>query len=318
MKIISQLIYVEPNRKEGYNFGFFIKLYNRGTSNRVQLIGECNNCGIVNTDNEAYKKTLWEIEHNGLICKKLQSKLECSAIIMPCFIRPMSEDGKDDIYTHMLTSQAIKTDIEPIKRVDRQYANMIISAKKVLSNLGFDVKDKIIMTGFSASSKFALRFALLYPELVSSVIAGGMSAVPCLPIKELDEEVLNYPLGVNDYQELMKKPFNKEEYKKIKQYLFMGDLDENDPVKYDDCVTEEERQIIYKIYDESIQKRWTKMVDILKKLHLTNIHTYLIKGVAHSPQGIDSIIDENLNYIIQLNATDLQNQNDSTAHHTLN
>ena len=298
MKILSQLIYVEPNKEEGYNFGYFIKIFNRGTSNKVQLIGECNNCGIANTENEAYQKTLWEIEYNGLTCKKLQSKLECSAIIMPCFTRPISKDG-NNIYTHMLASLAIKTNIAPIKRVDRQYANMIKSAKKLLAKLGFKVNDKIIMTGFSASSKFALRFALLYPELVSTVIAGGMSAVPCLPIKEFKGEILNYPLGVNDYQELMQKPFDEEEYKKVKQFLFMGDLDVNDPVKYDDCVTEEERKIIYKIYDENIQKRWNKMVNIIKKLNLTNIHTYLIKGVAHSPQGIDSIINDHLNEITE-------------------
>lgn len=298
MKVLSQLIYVEPDKEEGFNFGYFIKIFNKNKSNKIQLIGECNNCGIVNTDNEAYKKTLWEIEYNGLICKKLQSKLECSAIIMPCFTRPMSKDGKHNIYTHMLTSQAIKTDLDPIKRVDKQYANMINNAKKVLSKLGFDVNNKIIMTGFSASSKFALRFALLYPKLVNSVIASGMSAVPCLPIKEFNGEILNYPLGVNDYQELMQEPFNKEEYKKIKQYLFMGDLDENDPIKYDDCITEEERKIIYKIYDKNIQKRWTEMVNILKQLNLTNIHTYLVKGVAHSPQGIDSIIEKHLKEII--------------------
>lgn len=301
MKVLSQLIYVEPNKKEGFNFGYFIKIFNRSTNNKIQLIGECNNCGIVNTDNEAFKKTLWEIEWNGLICKKLQSKLECSAIIIPCFTRPMTKDGKNNIYTHMLTSQALKTDFDPIKRVDKQYANMIGNAKKVLSKLGYDVNNKIIMTGFSASSKFALRFALLYPQLVNTVIAGGMSAIPCLPIKKLNGEILNYPLGVNDYQELMQKPFNEEEYRKINQYLFMGDLDENDPVKYDDCVTEEERNIIYKIYSENIQKRWEKMVEIIKKLNLTNVHAYLIKGVAHSTRGIDNIIEENLQDIIKPN-----------------
>lgn len=301
MKVLSQLIYVEPNKKDGFNFGYFIKIFNRGSKNKIQLIGECNNCGIVNTDDEAYKKTLWEIECNGLICKKLQSKLECSAIIIPCFTRPMSNDGRHNIYTHMLTSQALKTDLDPIKRIDKQYANMIYNAKKVLSKLGYDVNNKIVMTGFSASSKFALRFALLYPQLVNSVIAAGMSAVPCLPIKELNGEILNYPLGVNDYQELMQKPFNEEEYKKINQYLFMGDLDKNDPVKYNDCVTEEERKIVYKIYGENIQNRWEKMVEIIKKLNLTNVHTYLIKEVAHSPRGIDNIIEENLQDIINLN-----------------
>lgn len=302
MKTLGQLIYIEPNTKEGFNFGYFIKILNRSTTNNIQLIGECNNCGVVNSSEEAYKKTLWEIEFNGLVCKKLQSKLECSAIIMPCFTRPMSPDGKNNIYTHMLTSQALKTDIEPIKRVDKQYLNMIKNAKKVLSQLGFVSSDKIIMTGFSASSKFALRFALLYPEIVNSVIASGMSAVPCLPIEKLDGEILNYPLGVKDYKKLMGKPFDKKAYKEIKQYLFMGDLDENDPVKHEDCVTEEERRIIYEIYGENIQKRWTKMVDIIDKLKLTNIHSYLIKGVAHSPQGMDSIINENLSEITGSNS----------------
>lgn len=301
MKILSQLIYVEPNKKAGFNFGYFIKTLHNGINNKIQLIGECNNCGVVNSTDEAYKKTLWDVEYNGLVCKKLQDKLENSAIIIPCFTRPMSEDGEHNINTHMLTSQAIKTDVKLIKRVDKQFANMIKNAKKVLSDLGFTVSDKIVMTGFSASSKFAQRFALLYPEMVSCVIAGGMSAVPCLPTKEFNGEVLNYPLGVNDYQELTEKQFNEKEYKNIKQYLFMGDLDENDPVTYDDCFTKEERRIIYSIYDKNIQDRWVKMNDVISKLNLTNTHTYLIKGVAHTPQGMNSIIDKHLSEIIGVN-----------------
>ena len=297
MKILSQLIYIEPNKQEGFNFGYFIKILNKGNKNKIQLVGECNNCGIVNSKSKAYEETLKYIGYNAYVCEKLQSKLQCSAVIIPCFTRPMSNDGKNNIYTHMLTSQALKTNVQSIKRIDKQYSNMIKDAKKILSNLGYDVSDKIIMTGFSASSKFAIRFAILYPELVSSVIAGGISAMLCLPVKELNGEILNYPIGVNDYQELMGKPFNEKAYKKIKQYLFMGDLDENDPVKYEDCVTEEERQIIYKIYGENMQDRWKKMVEIKNKLGLTNIHTYSIKGVAHSSKGMDAIINEHLSEI---------------------
>ncbi len=296
MQTISQLIYVEPNKNEGFNFGYFIKIFQNSDSKNLQLIGECNNCGIVNSAEDAYKLTLWEIEFNGLVCRRLQSKLAASAIIMPCFTRPMQ--GENNIYTHMLTSQAIKTSKKDIKRVDKQFANMIVNAKKVLTNLGYQVSDKIIMTGFSASSKFAQRFALLYPETVSCVIAAGMSAVPCLHVKELKGHKLNYPLGVNDYEKLIGKSFNANAYKKIKQYLFMGDLDDNDPVKYDDCFTNEERQIICDILDENIQKRWTKMADVIKSLKLKNTHTYLIKGVAHSPQGMDKILNEQLHEII--------------------
>lgn len=298
MKILSQLIYVEPDRKAGFNFGYFIKVSSKGESKKVQLIGECNNCGIVNTSEEAISKTLWEIEYNWLVCKELQTKIDVSAIIIPCFIRPMSGDGKNNIYTHMLTSQALKTEIENIKRIDKQYLNMIKNAKNVLKNLGYETSDKIIMTGFSASSKFALRFALLYPEMVSSVIAGGMSALLCLPIEEIDGEILNYPLGVKDYQELIGKSFNIEDYKNVKQYLFMGNLDKNDPLKYEDCITKEERRIIHKIYDEDIQKRWIKMVDMIKRLNLYNIHSFLIKGVGHSPEGMSEIIGEHINEII--------------------
>ena len=310
MKILGQLIYIEPNKQEGFNFGYFIKILNRGTDNKIQLIGECNNCGIVDEAEVAYKKTLWEIEYNGLVCKKLQARLECSAIVLPCFIRPMDKDREQNVYTHMLTSQAIKTEMESIKRVDKQFANMINNARKVLTTMGFDVSEKVIMTGFSASSKFAQRFALLYPEMVSCVVAGGMSALPSFPIKELNGEVLNYPLGINDYKQLMGRNFKLNQYMKINQYLFMGDQDNIDPVKYDDCVTREERRIIHTILDEDMQKRWTKMVEIIDKLNLTNLHTFLIEGVKHTPQGMDPIINEHLNEIISntSNNTKLQNQ----------
>lgn len=119
--------------------------------------------------------------------------------------------------------------VESLKRIDKQFAAMIRDAKTRLSDEPYSVTEGIHGDGFSVSGDFLTRFALLYPHLVSTLTAGGGGFAP-LPKPSLtvdDEEVeLPYPLGTADYEQLTGREFDKEEWKSINQYIYVGEDDE--------------------------------------------------------------------------------------------
>lgn len=292
MTDLNKLIFVDANPNAGFNFGYFINL-NISNEDPIQLIGECNNIYISESTEETKQKTLRQIENGGMVGRRLQNRIKNSALIVPCFIRP------ENLYTHSLTSQTLKTSRKNLDRIDKQFVAIINDSKKHLRMLGFKTNEQIIMTGFSASAKFAQRITLLYPEQVSCVIAGGMSAIPCLPLETLNGYDLKFPLGTYDYEQLMNKKFDYKKFMSIPHYLFMGEKDTNDPLIYDICYTNEERNIIENLYHKDMKQRWGKMIEIMHQLGMTNVHTYLIKNAEHNTTGMFEVLDAHMEEILK-------------------
>ena len=102
-------------------------------------------------------------------------------------------------------------------RIDQQVVSMIEDARKIISGLsGKNVPEKVFLHGYSSSGVFAQRFALLHPKLVSAACIGGAIGTMPLPIDEYQGQQLSYPIGTADIEELTRKPFDLENYKKIK------------------------------------------------------------------------------------------------------
>jgi hypothetical protein len=133
-------------------------------------------------------------------------------------------------------------------RIDDQLVNMIANEKSVLSSKErITTKDKVLMIGFSASSRFTNRFALLHPELVQAVATGGINANPILPLEEIDSQKLIFPVGIGDAKEILGRNIDSEAYKNVKQYILMGETDTNDDIAFQDGYDEPERQLIYNL-----------------------------------------------------------------------
>jgi len=118
---------------------------------------------------------------------------------------------------------------DSLKRIDKQFAAMIQDAKTRLSDEPYTVPEGIHGNGFSVSGDFLTRFAFLYPHLVNTLTVGGGGFAP-LPKPSLivdDEDIeLPYPLGTADYEQLTGREFDKEEWKSINQYIYVGENDE--------------------------------------------------------------------------------------------
>jgi hypothetical protein len=97
------------------------------------------------------------------------------------------------------------------------------------------------------------------------VAAGGLNGLLMLPIDEINNKRLNYPLGTNDFQFLFDKYFDSTAFKMIPQFLFMGKLDENDAVLFDDGYDAEERETVLRNLGLIMQPdRWYSCTKIYK------------------------------------------------------
>jgi len=230
------VVKVKANPEKGFFFPFFLKVPEATETN--YLIVETNNTGKVSDDfnihlNSANKAILG----NSLgpwVSKKLKAP-----ILVPAFPRPEKEW---ETYTHALDRDTMFVDSGKLKRIDLQLLAMINEAKAILETYSISVNDKVIMTGFSASGTLANRFSLLHPESLQVVVAGGLNGILMLPVDSLNEEELSYPLGLSDFEKVTGKPFEKEQWKVLPQFLFMGKNDTNDSAKFDDAYSDKENR----------------------------------------------------------------------------
>lgn len=123
-----------------------------------------------------------------------------------------------------ISSSEIDQIREQCKDLPLQVVNMIKNAKSFLQSLGIEVDDKVIIDGYSAGSKFANYFTALHPEVVKICICGGNSGLGILPLKELNGQKIQYPLGIADLPD-----FDYDAFCQIPQLYYIGTEDYNDP-----------------------------------------------------------------------------------------
>ena len=104
-----------------------------------------------------------------------------------------------------------------------QIKNMIQYGLEILNEKKPTIHDKVIVTGYSEGATCASHFALLHPEIIEAVVAGGTGGAMSMPIKEKDGYEFIYPTGIADLPD-----FDEEDYKKITFFYYMGDKDVTD------------------------------------------------------------------------------------------
>jgi len=102
---------------------------------------------------------------------------------------------------------------------------MDVALSYLREDLGIDMPDEVDTCGYSGEAEFIVRFALLHPQRLHAVCAGGMSWSPALPLAELYGSAIDYPLGVNDIEKYT-DDFDFEAWKEIKFFLDMGMKDD--------------------------------------------------------------------------------------------
>lgn len=278
-------IIVPANKDKGFNFPYILFIPDKISSN-TNLIVEGANTG---KSNDNIENAIQDVINESMDRKITKWNFKTNyPILTPAFPR-FNEYEDGPIYTHMLSKQALNYNKYGLERIDIQLVNMINDAKSRLMVNDIIVDDKVILDGFSASAKFVNRFALLHPEIVKLIIAGAVSGMLILPIKEIDGEKLIYPVGCGDIEEITNEKIS--EFKNIKHFYYMGELDDNDPfgynedgsIKYPQILSQKEANQIYKyVGKKMIPDRWKKIQKIYNDLNINVIfRTY--EGYGHNP-----------------------------------
>lgn len=128
-------------------------------------------------------------------------------------------------------------------RLDRQLLAMVEDARARLAEQPYDVPEKLHVEGFSNNGRFFDQFAILHPERIAALSAGG-NGVVVLPFAEVPDAVptagqpstttVRWPVGVADLPELVGAEFDTDAWLETDQYWYIGAEDQgpDDPEGY--------------------------------------------------------------------------------------
>lgn len=237
----DSLLIISPNPAKGF-YHEYLLFIPKGVplQQTTYLLVEPNNTGKLSDSMPLHRAYAIDLAAVSSVGNNVSTELKVP-LLVPVFPRPASQPLT---YTHALDRDVMLEQQPALKRLDLQLLQMIGDARGVLSALGIQVQEKVLMTGFSASASFINRFSLIHPERIKALAIGGFNGELMFPQGELDGVKLNYPLGTYDFERLFGKKFDMQAFRNLPQYVYMGELDENDAVQFDDAYSAEERAVI--------------------------------------------------------------------------
>lgn len=206
-------------------------------------------------------------------------------VIVPVFPRPVVGPA-----THDLSRDTLLLAEGPLRRVDLQTMAIIKDARELLARNGVKTEEKIFMLGYIDTGHFTNRFAILHPELVRAVASGAVDGVVTLPTAEYAGQRLRYPVGIADLKEITGITFNMTEYRKVAQFIQMGEKDSNDRTLDGRVYAPEDTALIRNLLGAKMMPdRWEKTQAIYKELGVpAQFVTY--KGLSHQPGPTSDLV----------------------------
>lgn len=280
----NQIIVVNKNSDSGFNWPYLLYISDKHKKNEAAKI-------LVLPNNTRKPSDNFEDHFNQAMAdfNFLKPYFDNHIILMPVFPRFRDKMGGDLIYTHALDRDSLtispldKTDIY---RLDLQLVKMIEHAQVVLQeeeNIGID--KKIDMFGFSASASFTDRFVFLHPDLVDKIAIGGFNGILTLPVDNLGEYTLTYPLGIDDYNEITGYAFDLKKVSNIHRFVFMGSEDTNDAALYRDAYSTEEETKIMNLMGKTPIERIPFFQKMYRESGYKNTEFKIYQGVGHTITG---------------------------------
>jgi hypothetical protein len=265
----DSLLLIKKKPKNGFQ-NDYILFIPKGTPlhKKTVLLVEPNNTGKISDSISVHQKYAIDLATVSSVGNNISTELKIP-LLVPIFPRPKS---KPLVYTHALDRDVILEKSHDLQRLDLQLLEMIKDAKSILTSLNIDVDSKVFMNGFSASATFTNRFSFLHPEIIKALAIGGFNGSLMLPQHTINGVQLNYPVGLYDFSVLFGKKCNINEFKTIPQFIYMGKLDENDAVQFDDAYSKDERKIINGNLGKSVQERYMKCQTIYKENQVNAIY----------------------------------------------
>lgn len=272
------MLKVPASPEQGFNYPYLLRLpATPPTADAGVLLVEPNNTGHASDRPEDHLDAAKDLAITAVgadVSRRLGIPL-----LVPVFPRT------DSLYTHILNRRTLATRDDRLHRIDLQVLAMVDDARRRLAARGLPVREKVLMTGFSASGAFVNRFVALHPTRVLAAAAGAVNGMLILPRSALGTDRLPFPIGVADLPELTGQPFDLEAWKRVPQFLYMGADDTNDAVQFDDAYTAEERSLIYRLLGEAMQPdRWEECQRLYREAGAPAAFT-TYQGIGHATNG---------------------------------
>lgn len=273
----DSLIVVARNPEKGFHHDYLLFIPRKTPlDKKLFLLVEPNNTGKISDSIEVHKKYAIHLASVSSVGNNISTELKLP-LLVPVFPRPESQPL---IYTHALDRDVMLESLPELKRLDLQLLEMIEDARNILISMDIQVDTKIFMNGFSASASFTNRFSLIHPEKIKALAIGGFNGKLMIPQNEINGIKIDYPIGVKDFNELFGKSFDINTYRQIPQFIYMGKLDENDAIQFDDAYNENERKIINDNIGSHVQDRYLACQKIYQENNINAIFkTY--ENVGH-------------------------------------
>ena len=251
---------IEADPAAGFEYPFFIYVptsVSTGDNDPKPVLVEPVNSGQSTDDMEVHLDAGDQLVESSQT-RDIADRLGASLVI-PVFPRPREEPVDWTHYIHALDDTSMSIEDSPLERVDLQLLNMVEWAHDFFESEGYPVRtDGILLNGFSASGNFVDRFAVLHPDEVISVTAGGLNGMPLLPLDEFEGRELPYHVGTADVEALTGSAVDREALDEMNQFLYMGSEDDNDTIGYGDAWTDDSlEQLALDVYgDHMIAERF--------------------------------------------------------------
>jgi hypothetical protein len=249
----DSLLVIKKNPQKGF-YNDYILFIPKGTplNKKIFLLVEPNNTGKISDSMEVHTQYAIDLASVSSVGNNVSTELKIP-LLVPVFPRPASQPL---MYTHALDRDVMLAKTPRLKRLDLQLLEMINDAKNILTAMDIVVDPKIFMNGFSASATFTNRFSFIHPDKIKALAIGGFNGNLIIPQNEINRIKLNYPIGLHDFRKIAGDSFNIVAYKQIPQFIYMGKLDDNDAVQFDDAYNSKERNIINNNIGQKVQERY--------------------------------------------------------------
>ena len=276
---------VEANPEAGFHYPYY--LYAPMVNEEITplpILVQPNNTGEVSDDLAVHRERA-EADISGGFSREISDDLG-APFLVPVFPRPEEEPVDWSHYIHALDNTSLSIEAGPLERVDLQLLAMVEDAQERLLGKGIPVdSDGMLLNGFSASGNFVERFVTLHPDRVVAATAGGLNGMVTLPIAELGDQSLPYHIGVGDFEALVGEEFDRDTYRRVPQFLYLGEDDDNDTIPFDDAWTGDEfRKFALDIYGEHMQNDRFPLCKAVHAEQETSAVFRMYKDTGHTPR----------------------------------
>ena len=264
------------NPEQGFHYGYYFYLP-KAVTRQTYAVVEPNNAPTKLIPYEQMRESAKSIADRlvGWFAEPLNMPL-----LVPAFVGTDSLTERNSYFPHALNSVAMADQRPEFKRFDLQLLAMHADLQKKLRLEGVVLYDKLCLTGFSDSGNFVDRFTLIHPERVKIAVAGGHNLL-AMPTNQWKSQILNYPYGTANYEQLFGRPFDLKAFNGVHKLHYRANDDDKDPIYGVNHTPGGEKEMVLANFG-TWQQRVQRYQGIFEALGVERVQFNFYDGIGHT------------------------------------